>query len=675
MNKKGLITVKMLIFSTMTLTIALSLFLFLKQWHVVNSVLRDQSGQVNSSLANFDSYLYKNYGLYGGLEISESGSFESGFSYKVLSESLVATGDLADDEVIKGQVATFMTYRMAGNYIEQMANKLEIIAKSDETKATLNLKSKVYDLLTAYDDLVRKRALYTLEINSFDKVSLMATCQEINQVWRLWRQGYKELLDNEIECLEAYEAAVVAYEAAKASGKVEGQGDKMTACLQALEYAQSQLMDYTYYAKDSLGALEGLKADLEGIALSHDFLIQTLVALQEDKGGLVATIDDTLVEVSHSKGIKSLLEAIDIEMVGLKKGLEAEGISDESLAVIKAQVQANKAILSQLNSCLAYGADVYDRDVLIQLPEGLDLGAYKNNFDLCIDQDFVANPDHEAIYKGAKEKNDKAYDPSTSGDVIGGDVAVVKIKEEGGFWAATGLLDHLKDRYQDLQINEYLMSTFRAYASPSATDMDFFDKYNKASFFKNADIEYIIFGHDSEAKNIKKSMVTIYGVRTLMNTIHIYTDPEKMALSEGIGWGVAGWTGFLAPLVTQVIRVAWAAGESGLDMVDLVKGQGVAFLKIYPSQWQLDLGLALDDKSQPQVSKALDFTYHDYLRIMLLTVKTDTKVARLQNLLSLDLYAAQRPYRLSSYKTSYASHRVIDLDFGDYESVLERGYE
>lgn len=62
-----------------------------------------------------------------------------------------------------------------------------------------------------------------------------------------------------------------------------------------------------------------------------------------------------------------------------------------------------------------------------------------------------------------------------------------------------------------------------------------------------------------------------------MNGIHVYLDKDKLLLSESIGLGVAGWTGFLAPIVTQVVRLAWAMGESAYDIKVLLEGDSLPF--------------------------------------------------------------------------------------------------
>lgn len=253
------------------------------------------------------------------------------------------------------------------------------------------------------------------------------------------------------------------------------------------------------------------------------------------------------------------------------------------------------------------------------------------------------------------------YKPSIDGRKISMEVPYT-VSEKGEFWKAV-LLD-VEKMSVGLMINEYLMSTLKSFAVSSSTDVDYFSKYERASYFLRGEIEYVLMGETSEILNVSKTLTMIYGIRVVLNGLHVYTDREKLLLSESIGWGVAGWTGFGAPLVSNIVRASWAIGESFVDMKNLTEGKDVPFYKIYSSQWQLDLGLFYEKKSLPFYMAVLDFSYHDYLRIMLLTVSSETKIKRLINLIELNYHEAFGSFIL---RDMYTKVRVNEYEKSYYE--------
>jgi len=94
-----------------------------------------------------------------------------------------------------------------------------------------------------------------------------------------------------------------------------------------------------------------------------------------------------------------------------------------------------------------------------------------------------------------------------------------------------------------------------------------------------------------------------------------------------------------------------------------MKGELVPFFKFYPDQWQLDLGLVYKEKQIPNYFDLVAFSYHDYLRLMLLTVSTETKVKRLINLIDLNCF--------TKYGEFILSERYNKITIEGYEASYE----
>ena len=169
-------------------------------------------------------------------------------------------------------------------------------------------------------------------------------------------------------------------------------------------------------------------------------------------------------------------------------------------------------------------------------------------------------------------------------------------------------------------------------------------KFNRAETVRAADhffsseVEYIICGELSDAKNKRQTDLALEAVRAGLNITHIYSDPEKVS---AIATAAEAITPGPAALVTELaIATAWAAAESINDVKLLHKGYKVPIVKT-PASWAIDLDSILEGYSgedgciRPQVN--LGRTYDDYLRILLYAKDENIKTARILDLIQINM--------------------------------------
>ena len=154
-------------------------------------------------------------------------------------------------------------------------------------------------------------------------------------------------------------------------------------------------------------------------------------------------------------------------------------------------------------------------------------------------------------------------------------------------------------------------------------------------FFRN-EVEYILSGKLSDTENVKKTDLALKALRFPSNLAHIYADPEKraavIALAETLTPGVLG-------TVTQAgIAAAWATAESINDVKLLHAGYKVPLLKDAES-WAVDvdslLNMENDNYLRPSIDKGRK--YSDYLRILLFIEDDDIKIARILDLIQINM--------------------------------------
>lgn len=175
-------------------------------------------------------------------------------------------------------------------------------------------------------------------------------------------------------------------------------------------------------------------------------------------------------------------------------------------------------------------------------------------------------------------------------------------------------------------INEYILQNFKHNCSNSSGDT-----LNR--FFKN-EIEYIIWGANNQNSNLFFTKAAIMGTRFALNTLHVYTDTNKKIKANSIATATAGWWtgGAGIPIMSNLIKCAWAVAESGIDVSKLCSGKEVAIVK-RGGDWITDIGVK---KAGPKTPDILKMDYEDHLRMILLTVVQRDKELRMLDIIDLN---------------------------------------
>ena len=280
---------------------------------------------------------------------------------------------------------------------------------------------------------------------------------------------------------------------------------------------------------------------------------------------------------------------------------------------------------------------------------------------------------------GTSENTD-SKEASYSGNIenIGEDVDFEDEDSDEGFsYNAFDFIGTLGDILGDgfsklrdnLYINEYIMGTFKnvvpALKENGKEEKDLnlrgLDK-SKLKTFYNYETEYILQGYESQEKNRLITKGEILLLRFAMDTLHVYMDPEKRRLAEGIAAAVSGWwTGGLGiPIISNLIMCAWGMGEALIDIEQLLKGEAVPFYK-QKGDWELSIGLG---KSTGQkTDKKLKFTYYDYLRLFLLFKSTEDKINRTEDLIELNCRGEKSGFKMANQNTMLRVEATVSMKY------------
>ena len=186
----------------------------------------------------------------------------------------------------------------------------------------------------------------------------------------------------------------------------------------------------------------------------------------------------------------------------------------------------------------------------------------------------------------------------------------------------TGISQLWKNGSREYLTTVYIFSVFKSGMSPA-------DEEN--SFFRN-EIEYIIEGKKSDAANRSAVRADLLKLRTLLNSIYIYSNPkmmkEALLLAETITPGPEA-------VITQAALIAaWAAMEAELDIKTLDEGGKVPVFKD-PSSWKTDInGKVAAGKGE---FEERGYDYEGYLKILLTALKKEVRLTRMMDLIQINL--------------------------------------
>lgn len=154
---------------------------------------------------------------------------------------------------------------------------------------------------------------------------------------------------------------------------------------------------------------------------------------------------------------------------------------------------------------------------------------------------------------------------------------------------------------------------------------------DERSFFRN-EIEYILEGKKSDAANRSAVRADLLKLRTLLNSIYIYSSPKMM--NEALMLAETITPGPEAVITQAALIAAWAAMEAELDIKTLDEGGKVPVFKD-PSSWKTDInGKVAAGKGE---FEERGYDYEGYLKILLTSLKKEVRLTRMMDLIQINL--------------------------------------
>ena len=193
-------------------------------------------------------------------------------------------------------------------------------------------------------------------------------------------------------------------------------------------------------------------------------------------------------------------------------------------------------------------------------------------------------------------------------------------------------------------------------------------------------IEYLIFGQNSDYKNLEKMAQTLFFWREASNWMYMLGCSSKQSEAEAVASALTAV--FMAPEFKDPVKwsiiFAWVFAESVSDVNILLEGGRVPLLK-NDSTWQLGLGEMLFFRSNIGRKDCGDgLFYKDYLRMKLGMTDLKDKTKRLMDIIEMDVRrtAGNGEFMIDHCLDTFCGELTVGTGFG-YEVKIERvyGYE
>lgn len=132
-----------------------------------------------SILANFNTYLYIHYGLYGMAENEEVGYIKHSL-FKEQAYDIVYEAPLIHVETVQEQIKNLMKVRMPVNYVQHLLEKLDVIKKSKSSQEILDKKLLLDGAMSEMAHLMDERISLALIINGLTREKIEILMNEVN---------------------------------------------------------------------------------------------------------------------------------------------------------------------------------------------------------------------------------------------------------------------------------------------------------------------------------------------------------------------------------------------------------------------------------------------------------------------------------------------------------------
>ena len=231
----------------------------------------------------------------------------------------------------------------------------------------------------------------------------------------------------------------------------------------------------------------------------------------------------------------------------------------------------------------------------------------------------------------------------------------------------TAMAESLADKADDVK------AAFKSGTENYMISSYIFSHFNSGShmadsnhFFKN-EVEYILGGELSDRKNEKRVEMALKAMRFPINMAYLYSDPDKQAALTAAAQLMT--PGAAAAATQAALASTWAYAEADNDVELLKSGHKVPMVKD-SSTWAIELDTAIEGVFGGTVvpAKEKGYDYDEYLQILLFFQDENIKIARIADLIQINMRTAHdKEFLISEYAAGISVRAKINGKVYSYE--------
>ncbi len=626
-----------------------------------NNELKDQYGLFGLYLDNgivedtFDEYFRKN------LSITKQNFL---YGFKIENTNVELSSSLLNKEILQKQIIEFMKYRAPYEIALDLTNKIDGIKNISKGAQAYKRKLETDKQAGKIGDLQLSLEEKTKKINSSE---IVVNVSELKDKYTSQSNKQAEF-SNELSRLQ------ILYQNEKSEKK------KKKLLLDINKIAG----DIDIIAKEKSLLKNTIIESVKEYKSLNSQAIDEAKSIAGKKKGLLTRIDN---EIEYTKdnlnGIKELQHSYKENLVNMKEIIKEDN-SDVIIDTLSGNINNCESIVSSTN--------INENEFL----KALDGFTVNESINYSFNKTKPVQSDDEDIRDDVIYAMQEAFRPKS--ELISIDSSLLYMlpsrnmyEEENQVitWnnmnmedvtCATANLDYISskaDKFEQivssvaeqLYINEYIMGTFRhdvqrlkGEAEKDSYNLRSKNKQERDAYFSQFEVEYIINGNRSEKINSLLVQSEIVAIRLISNVIHVYTDSSKMVRINSLAAALSTWSaGLSTPLMQTMLVFSWAMAESLYDMDQFAKGEKIALFKTR-EQWRTDLSGAVSKSKAPNVeNNPLCLSYQDYLKIFLLLMDNDKKLARVQDLVQLNIGVSSQGFLLKECRAVIKADTTISM--------------
>ena len=205
-----------------------------------------------------------------------------------------------------------------------------------------------------------------------------------------------------------------------------------------------------------------------------------------------------------------------------------------------------------------------------------------------------------------------------------------KLRKGRGSFPMRQSMDGIEEK---LLFGEYVLKYFENAAIKDSENADPEEEKGSGSRSLAYEVEYILEGKKSDKENLEAVLLKIFLIRMALNYTYIMTDTQRQGEAKALGTTISLllFNPEAAEAVSGLILLAWAAGESVVDIRTLLSGNRAPLIK-NSENWQtslfslFSLGTGSEDLQGKDTEDGISYT--DYLRAFLFLENTDKVTMR-----------------------------------------------